>query len=635
MPLEKRDIFKTRAFSQPISYRVDENRDRLRDASNVFSNQNRLETRFGMSRFNDTSGGGSILSCSYFKKSNGTRYYIAKIGTVLYKFETTGAWTSIKTGLSATTKHTAKTFNDRHIIACEADGLFAYDGTNFYSLGQAAPSAPTVAASGSGATLPSATYRVKYSFYSTTTGFETNGGAASANQAITLGQQIDVSAIAATATNPTIDRVRIYLQDVTNLGAYLFIAEQALGVTTATITAQSTSTMVAPTANGEPLSGGAMFLAEFNRKLITFGNPSYPNDGSFSETNMPDAFDQATSNRLVLHVSGNGKGTGLAVGQLQSTDGTLEPYAVFFKAKSTSVYSEIGGISKFTQISDQVGCVCHNSIMVKNGDIYFLGYKGWHRIHNGNFIKDKNGDVVTLGLGDIDDIFHSPGYVFELNKSQFSNFFGCYYQTLDQYICWVAEGSGSTFIKSYVYEFQSKGFKSYTWTVAATCCMVVEDSSGDDIVLFGDANGYFYKHSIKETQRSDVDTSNTETAYQAFAQLMWRDGDDYASSYDFRDLIIRAVTSENDIDGKSWVNYNLENITAHTLSFPDPTSGFVLDLSELDEATFSDEREIVQTQVDINRSGYNILLGFYQQVVGGNLNLISAQLNGSKNGNNN
>ena len=273
--------------------------------------------------------------------------------------------------------------------------------------------------------------------------------------------------------------------------------------------------------------------------------------------------------------------------------------------------------------------------MVKNGDIYFLGYKGWHRIHNGNFIKDKNGDVVTLGLGDIDDIFHSPGYVFELNKSQFSNFFGCYYQTLDQYICWVAEGSGSTFIKSYVYEFQSKGFKSYTWTVAATCCMVVEDSSGDDIVLFGDANGYFYKHSIKETQRSDVDTSNTETAYQAFAQLMWRDGDDYASSYDFRDLIIRAVTSENDIDGKSWVNYNLENITAHTLSFPDPTSGFVLDLSELDEATFSDEREIVQTQVDINRSGYNILLGFYQQVVGGNLNLISAQLNGSKNGNNN
>ncbi len=659
MTLKKRSIAPIRTFNATVSYRADEVRpNRLRDCRNGFSNQDIFQTRYGMSRYNTTTLGGSVLSVSFFKKNNDTRFVIVKIGTVMYSVSASGSHTAIKSGLSASTKHRAITLNNRHIIGVENDGLFFYDGTNFASLGQAVPSAPTVGSTGGvSATIPTSNYIVALTFYSSTTGFETNHGTNSSIQAITLGERIDVSAIPTTATNPTIDTVRVYLKDSTNNGSYLYIKDLALGVATTTITAASTSTSVPPTSHATPTSGGAKYLTEFNGKLVRTGNPSFPNDVDMSEQFLPDAWDDRTSNRVILYISGNGKVSGIATGFYNES--TLDPYLVIFKPTSITIYSEKDDFARLIQISDRIGCVSHDTIQIKNGDVFFMSANGWRIISNGALVKNKTGDAGTLGDGDIDDIFKSPGYVYELNKTNFSSFFSVYYHTLDQYMTFVSESGNANFVKTYVYEFDTRGFKVYEWPISMNCACNAEDSSGNEIILMGDGNGYLYEHSVNE-DRTDIDATNTATAIAAFVLLYWMDGNDYDCSFNFRELILRAIASENSLTVKGWTNFSFANtsnysmvfssdsglildesrldqgtFTDATYSLENPASGFMLDVSRLDEQIFTDERTIKSNRIDINRVGENLLLGFYQEIENGNMNLISAQVNFSKNGNRN
>ena len=99
--------------------------NKLYDAKNIFDDKGITATRYGIARYNSTSLGGEILSISYFKTNAGTRYKVVKVGTVLYYVTASGAATSIKTGLTSTTKHRAVTVKGRHIIAIESDGLFS------------------------------------------------------------------------------------------------------------------------------------------------------------------------------------------------------------------------------------------------------------------------------------------------------------------------------------------------------------------------------------------------------------------------------------------------------------------------------------------------------------------------------
>ena len=50
MPLKRRASKKFRDFDLPVSFKMGEAGNKLRDALNVFSNQGRLETRFGRGR---------------------------------------------------------------------------------------------------------------------------------------------------------------------------------------------------------------------------------------------------------------------------------------------------------------------------------------------------------------------------------------------------------------------------------------------------------------------------------------------------------------------------------------------------------------------------------------------------------
>jgi len=631
MPLKRRAIRKLGQFDLPLSYRAGERRERIIDCRNVFFNEGQLQTRHGISRYHDTSLGGSILSVSYFKDVDGVNYVLAKVGTVLYRVNQTGAATSLKTGLSANTKHRGITLNNRHIIAIEGDGLFQYDGTDFTQLGQDAPAAPSLAAN-SGGSLAAGSYAVKITFFSTTTGFESNASSASSSVSASLNDKLDLSSIPTTADNATIDKVRIYVQDVDAAGSFLFSQEINLGTATASVTSFPTSSQTPPEKNAAPQNGGGKFLTEFNRKLVYAGNNNFKNDVFFSEEDLPDAFDSGSDTQLILNATGQGPITGLATGFFN--DSYMDPFLAIFKRGSISIYSELNGVSRLVKITDRIGCVSHDTITVKNGVIYFLSERGWRAIINGRLAVDSQGDAVTLGDGDIDNIFTLSGYVYELNKLQVGNFFSIYYQTLDQYITFVSEGSNSDIFKAYVWEYDVGGFKVYEFPVPFTAATSAEDDDEEDIALFASSDGFIYKHSVKE-ERNDVDLDNDPVFIDAFTLLNWFDGDDFDASYNFRELILRAVASSTDITVKAFINFDISDVIDYTYTFTDPNSGFILDVSKLDEGVFNDERTVVTARSDINRVGENILFGFYQNASGANMNLISAQLHYSKNGNRN
>jgi len=636
VPLSKRTKKTYKTFDLPLSYRINDENDRFLSVSNVFSNQGRLETRYGMSRYNSTKlGDGStkVSSISYFKDVDDTIVIFAKVGTVLYSVDEVGTHTELKTGLTSTTKHRGLTLNNRHIISIESDGLYQYDSTNgFTQLGQDAPTAPTTALEAAGS-LSDAVWLVKLTFYSSTTGFETNAGTAGTTRTTSApNSRVALTAIPSTADNATIDKVRIYASK--DAGSYFFAAEIALGTTTYDLDADPTSSSTPPTTHAAPLSGGGKFLTEFNKKLVYSGNDTYKNDIFFSEQDLPDAFDDNGDSQLVLFASGNGAVTAIATGFFN--DSNLDPYLVIFKRNRTLIYSEIGDNARFSVLSDTVGCLNDATVEIRNGDVFFLSERGWHAIIDGRLVKDSKDNVLTLGNGDIDDIFTiGTGYENEININQSSLFHSVYYPRLDQYITWIAEGSSTDTTKAYVYEFStSHGFKVYNFPMSIVSSSIAEDSSNNSIVLLGDEAGYIYKHSIKES-KSDTNSNNERVTLNAFAILSWIDIDDFATTYNFRDIFIQQIGEDDDITVKGFINYDLSDFVTKTFAFDAPGGGFILDSSKLDEDALGDSRAANVQYADINRSGQTFAIGFYLDKLDGRMSLIKAQIDFNKNGNRN
>lgn len=628
MPLRKRAMKRWQNFNYPISYKVNA-QDRMKDARNVCTIQDILETRHGISRYNATAFSTAPISISFYKSNANTSYILAKDGAILYRANATGAHTSLKTGLTATNKHRAVTFYNRHIIAIESDGLFAYDGTTFSQLGQVPPAAPTVGASGSGSSLTASTYVVALTFYSSATGFETNKGTDSSQVTPSAAQQIDVSNIPSTADNAFIDKVRIYLKDVSGNGEYLFWDEINLGVTTDTIDADPTSTQTPPTKNGAPLAGGGKYPVVFGQRFSYAGNGSFGSDVFFSEPFLPDAFDDSVTARTI-NIAGNGPVTGLGVGYFGGDN--QNPYLVAFKEKHIELYTEASGSGQQVIISQEIGCVSHDTIKTINGDVFFMSSQGWHAIKDGRLIrtKDKNDSIDN---GDINDIFNRSGFVFGLNKQQFSNMFSVYYPTLQQYMTFVSEGQNTDIYKSYNYEFNIGGFRSYDFPVLFKSGALGEDGAGEEVVYLSGGGGYIYTHSISEAKGTDVDIDGNDIAIKAFAQLYWINGDDMDASYNFGPLILRALAQSSDITVKCFLNYSLQSPSDLPFSFNDPDTGFILDVSRLGEGILSDGRTIVRYLGEVLKSGQSLLIGLYKEAEGESMSLIEGQLDVQKNGN--
>lgn len=623
-------------LNMPVSYQVLDG-EGLLDARNVFDNKGVTETRYGIKKYNSTSLGGEVLSLSFFQHSNGNQYKIAKVGTTLVSVSATGAHTTIKTGLTATTKHRAVTMNDRHIIAIEGDGLFSWEGNgNIIPLGQARPSAPTIVTNPAGGTLTGSTaYQVAITFYSSSTGFESDF--IESNSVTTSGGTTDkiiVSSMPTTATNTTMDKKRIYLKKAS--GEYLLCSfsgatEIALATASQDILANTLSTITPPEADTrqEPRSGGGKYLAIYGNRLIYTGSDDFPGEVFISEEYMPDAFSRAVD-ATILEISGQGPITGLGVGFFN--DSTLNPYIVAFKKTTTTVYSELGGNPSLSVIDEQVGCISHDTIKVRNGSVVFMSEHGWYLVHNGLMAKDSQG--IPARLGSVDDIFTRKGWTNELNIPQASRFFSAYYTSDLHYMTFIAEGASTSLFKAYVFEERINGFRIFSFKTALTCATESQDSDGRQEILLGDAAGTLFTYSGRNERHDEDETGASETipAYLVMPYIM--PGED-ANSYNFRTLAVRAIASENIVNVKSYASFGQVYPSNFEYSFPNTGTGFTLDVSQLDIDTLGDEKTPVTYMADLNMTGEVLLVKFEQDILDANIGLISAQLSCNKNGNRN
>lgn len=630
MTLRFRAIKNYRPINVPVSYRVLD-QDKLSDARNVFNNEGVQETRYGIKRFNSTSLGGAPLSLSFFKDNSSNIYRLAKVGTVLYKVNASGAHTSLKSSLTSTTKHRAVTFNNRHIVAIEGDGLFSYNGTTFTQLGQAAPTGVSAVIAAGGTLVDTNVYKVGVTFYSSSTGFESNYFETNSVTAAGANKQIDVSSIPATAANATIDKVRIYLKNVTANSSYLFVTELSLGTTTYSITAPSVSTVTPPTTHAAPISGGGKYLSVFGNRLAYAGNSSFPSDVFFSEEDLPDAYDD-TATQLVLNIPGAGPITGLATGYFD--DSHLDPYLVAFKKNSISVYSELGGIPKLATFEGNVGCVSAETIKVVNGFIYFMSENGWRAINRGRLVVDSKEKPYSLGNGDIDDIFTRVGWNYELNSANYANFFSAYFVINSQYLTFVSEGANNTITKAYVYEEKIAGFRVFEFKTVLTCAADGETDAGNSCFYLGDNSGYLFYYSSKNSRYDEDSSANQQSipAYIIFSYIL--PGED-TNSYNFKTLTLRAFSSQNPLEVRCFANFDRIDGDTYSYDFPSLSSDFTLDVSQLDVDTIGDERVPVTAMGDVSLTGETLSVGIYQDVISGNIGLISAQVALNKNGNRN
>lgn len=631
MPQSMRAKVHWKNFNMPVSYRTNV-KDRMKDARNVYSDQDVLETRYGISRYNSTALGNDPTSVTFFKQNDGTRHIVAKDGTSLVSVQASGAHTSISTGLTDGQKHRAITLNGRHILAMGTDGLKAWDGSTFTQLGQAAPTnTPSVAASGSGNSLPASDYRVRCTFYASAYGFETNAGPESATVTVSSGQQIDVTNLDSSASNGFIDKKRVYVKDVTADGPYYFWEEINLATTTSTVDDEITSTIEPPETHATPPSE-AQFIVLFGNKIAVSGNTNSPGSVYLSQPYLPDAFDDAI-NVDILQVAGGGGCTGLAVGTYQ--DSYEAPYLVLFTESSIEVYTEINGVAQQSILDDTQGCTAPDTIKTIGGDVYFMSNtKGWSKIENGVIEKNrKTGKPVTLANRDIDDIFTKSGYIYELNKSNFQNFFSVYYPTLEHYLTFVSEGGDTNIRKAYNFEFQIDGFRPYEWSsLYFTCAALGKDSNSEDVVYLGGQGGYIYTHSVNET-RADIDIDNNSVNIDVFTYLYWWSGEDLDASYNFGSFILKGLAQDNEITAKYFEGYSTDNNQEQGIELSGSGTGFILDVSKLDEGILGDGRDIVQYQGEILRTSKAILIGLFLNANDVSIGLLEGQLDISKNGN--
>lgn len=632
MTVRKRAIKHLKPLNIPVSYRVLD-KDKLSDARNVFDNKGEQQTRYGIRKYNSTSLGGEILSLSYFKKANGDRYRLAKVGTVLYSVSESGAHTVLKTGLSVNTKHRGKTLNDRHIVSIESDGLYSFNGTVFTQLGQLAPTGASIAVSNGGSLTDATTYKVGLTFYSSTTGFESNVFETNSVDTANPNKKIDISSIPTTASNLTIDKVYIYLKntDVAD-SEYFFVGEMDLGSgSTYSITIDTSSTQTPPTTHGVPESGGGKFLTTFGKCLAYAGSSTFLNDVFISEEYLADAYDN-TSTSKTLQIPGQGPITGIATGFYDES--YLNPFLAIFKKNSITIYSELNGVPVQATIDENIGCISHDTIREANGLIYFMSENGWYMIRKGTIARDSDNQPISLGNGDIDDIFSRVGWTYELNIPNATNFFSAYYLTNSHYMTFVSEGANNLITKAYVFEEKINGFRVFDFKWGLTCACEGEDDSGYRTLYLGGKDGSIFVYSSRNV-RTDQGHNGNDYTIPTYAILSYIQPGEDSSSYNFRTLAVRAIGTGSNIEVKAFASFSMQSFESFSFDFPNTALGFTLDTSQLDIDVLGDERIPVTTMYDLCLTGETLLLGFYQDVENGNIGLISAEQTLNKNGNRN
>jgi hypothetical protein len=196
----------------------------------------------------------------------------------------------------------------------------------------------------------------------------------------------------------------------------------------------------------------------------------------------------------------------------------------------------------------------------------------------------------------------------------------------------ISEGANTNISKCYNYEFGINGFRPYDFPTIMYSATLAEDSTGEDVVLIGGKNGFIFQHSVKEA-RSDTLDDNTTQAIDAFALMFWIAGDDLDATLNYGQFTLRALEGDTPITVKCFLDYEKDAPIDKSYDFSKDATGFILDVSKLDIGTLSNGRTIVRSRGGIYKTAQSLLIGFYQNTIDTNMNLIEGQLDTSKNGN--
>lgn len=645
MPQKNANKLFLKDFRIGLNYKPGTTDISFKDAENCMIAGNKLEKRYGIDflikdELGDSPNFSRTNSLSYFKNDNGDKFYFFKSGNYMYRIDPNDPTNLIQldSALNEETKHRGVTLNNRHFFAIESNGLYQYQENDFTIAGQQSPSTPNIAAA-SGGTL-TGSYQVKISFYSSRTGYESLPCSATGLLSASS-QKITVSNIPTSATNKTIDKVYIYLKKSTS-STFNYVGEVNLGTTTFDITQESSSSQV-PSEVASLYPGlGAKYLTIFDQRLIVAGADDFKSDVFFSEQDDPESFDSAGTR---LFIAGDGPITGLATGLYNNT--VLDPYLVIFKEKSTWIYSEIGGQPSLVRLNNDIGCVSHDTIVVKNGNVYFMSRFGFYGISNGRFIS-KDGQPYVLGGTGISDIFEEKDFIYAINKSQISKCFSTYFHTQDLYMTFIAESGSNEFYKCYAYNFATDTFMRFKFPIPMVDAVTGEETSGEEVVImlqsrntvninrtttvfkFGKNNDY------KDVYYPDEDNAvKHEMPISAYAILNYLDGQDFDATYNFREFLLRLKRGQAPLTIKTWKNFTLQDMDSQEMDVPNPDNTFILDESYLDIDSLGEGRDAVTARVDLNQVGENLSIGIFEETIDNNIVILSAQLNFSKNGNRN
>lgn len=633
MPQLRKATKKWKFIDRSVSYDVLK-KDKLIDASNVYPKNGRLNTRPPLKiwrRMDDSST--PIDSISWHKDSSGLYNAIVKQGTNLIACSETSQST-LKSGLTDGIKHRGVTYSGRHFIAMGVDGLFSTDGTIFTQLGQSAPafdqSTDVSAVYGVGGTFSTTVgYSVRITYYSSSTGFESNAlknvsilSSTPANFALRV-------TLPTTADNLTIDKVRIYLaEDSIADDQYFFISEVDLGTSSYDILSSPTSTQVPPTKNGFIPSNKGKYLAIFDGSLVIAGNDDYPNDIFISERYYPDAFDQ-TSTARTLFADGQGDVTGIGVG-FYNNDG-LNPFLCIFKRDSIQIYSEIGGLPYQATISDDIGCISHDTIKTIDGVVYFMSAQGWYSVINGRLAYRAEGKPAEISGNDLDSIFNKNTGDHNLTRSNFDNFFSCYYPTLNQYMTFVSEDGGTDISRCYTFDVENRGFYPFNFSALLSGVANWTSSNEIDYLLFSSAtSGRIYSYATNE--ETDATRTNIESGLiEPFIVTEYTYGDDIDATFNFGYMYIRAKYDSDALNARVYLDYNRQDFESSIFPSTEPDMGFVLDESKLDEGVMINSDKIEVSKVGIFKTAKSLMVQLYKDN-DGDIGLIDFQVDVSKNG---
>jgi hypothetical protein len=371
--------------------------------------------------------------------------------------------------------------NNLCFIANGVDPLHAFNGTDVWNAGLAAPSAPSISDGGAG-NLPADDYAVKITFYDSATGLESS---ASPEDTLTLGasKKITVTWTAYAGEHP-ITATRVYLRQDSNQTEFFRVAEVATPTVTYDISLtqdqiDALTNLVPDEDEFDPPPSGLIGVEAHNSRLFAHdGEKVY-----FSQLGQPEAWDPE-------HYFNVNPNDGQAITALHSAHEVL---LVFKRDALWVLYGEDPETWVPRLVDPGVGCLNERSVVTVEGTTYWWSEHGpmsW----DGQSVP-KN---IALGKIDSDIAFEAALSTLAAAPNNDESVVGIVaaVDIVNQRVLWAAPEVNSVqnnLIFPYKYRFDQ--WEATRWVgIDAASLATVQDANSTPQVFLGGYKGQIFRY---------------------------------------------------------------------------------------------------------------------------------------------